>query len=130
MSVATASYDLADACDALVDQINTMRNAPGWTETPEQMDAYNQLVFSLLEAADNARTSGVAASLEEAPAPLARLAEAVQKAKAAVARLQTIDRVISLAGSVLSLAAAAATGNLGGIAKSVAAIAKNVNGLG
>ena len=126
MTVAAASFELADACDALKQQITSLRNGPSWTETPGESVTLDQQVADLRHAADNARTAGVSALLAEAATPLARLGEAVTKAKAAVALLKTINQAITIAGSLLSLAAAAATGDLAGIAKSAAAVISEI----
>jgi hypothetical protein len=129
MSVASTSYDLADACDALAQQITTTRNGSKWSETPGQTATLDQMVSNLQDAADNARTAGVAASLAEATTPLARLGDAVTKAKAAVSLLKTVNQAITLAGSLLSLAASAATGDVSGIVKSATAVISEVQAL-
>jgi hypothetical protein len=129
MSVATASYDLGDACDALAQKITTIRNGSGWTETLGQTATLDQLVSHLQDAADNARTAGVAASLAEATTPLARLSDACAQAGAAVSRLKAVNEAITLAGSLLSLAASAAIGDLAGIGKSAAAVVSEVKAL-
>lgn len=129
MSVATSSYDLADACDALARQVTSMRNGVGWVETPGQAATLDQLVSQLQDAADNARTAGVAASLSEADTPLARLDDAVTKAKGAVSLLKNLNQAITIAGSLLSLAASAATGDLSGVVKSAAAVVSEVQSL-
>lgn len=129
MSVATASYDLADACDALARRTNSIRNGSAWTETLGQTATLDQLVSNLQDAADNARTAGVGASLAEAATPLARLSDAVTQAKAAVTLLKTINQVITIAGSLLSLAASAAVGDLAGIGKGAAAVISEVEAL-
>lgn len=129
MSVAATSYDLADACDALAQQITSIRNGSNWTESPGQTATLDQSVSQLQDAADNARTAGVAASLAEADTPLARLSDAVTQAKAAVALLKNVNQAITIAGSLLSLAASAAIGDIPGIGKSAAAVISEVQAL-
>jgi len=130
MTVATTSYDLADACDAVAQQITTVRNGSNWTETPGQTATLDHLVSQLQDEADSARTAGVAASLAEATTPLERLDDAANEAKKAIAALKTINQAITIAGSVLSLAASAATGDVPGIVKSAAAVISEVQALG
>jgi hypothetical protein len=122
MGLADTSYDLASACDALVDSIDQQRKASGYDETGGQAATLDHLVSALEDQADNLRTAGVAASLESAASPVADIKSATAQAKAAVAKLKTANQMITLAGSVLSLAGAAATGNLSGIATSAAAV--------
>lgn len=129
MSIASTSYDLADACDALAKQITLLRNGSNWNETPGQTATLDHLVSQLRDGADNARTAGVSASLAEAATPLARLGDAVTQANAAVSLLKSVNQAITLAGSLLSLAASAATGDLSGVAKSAAAVISEVTAL-
>jgi hypothetical protein len=122
MGMADTSYDLADACDALADGINAQRKAVGYTETGGQAATLDHLVSGLEDAANNLRTAGVAASLESINSSLASINGATVQAKAAVAKLKQANDMITLAGSVISLVAAAACGNIGGIASGAAAV--------
>ena len=126
MSLADSSFDLADACDQLTLAIANLRNAPSWTESPGETVTLNQLTSSLGDEADNLRTAGVAATLENANSALAAVNDAATRAKGAVTRLKRINEAITLAGSVLSLAAAAAIGDIPGIAKSAQAVVSEV----
>ena len=130
MGLADTSYDLADSCDALANAITTDRSSPNWIETQGEAMTLNRVVGDLRTAADNARTAGVAASLEASTSPLADISNASVQAKAAVAKLKTANQIITLAGSLLSLAASAAVGDLSGIAKSASAMIAEVKALG
>jgi len=129
MGVADTSYDLAAACDALVDAIDVRRQAPGYTETSGEAATLDHLVSALEDAADKLRTAGVAASLELATSALADINKATSQANAVVSKLKAANEMITLAGSVISLAAAAASGNIGGIATSVAAVVSEAKAL-
>ena len=129
MGLADTSYDLADACDTLANAITSDRNSPNWVETQGEAATLNGIVANLRTAADNARTAGVAASLEAATSPLADINNAASQAKAAVAKLKAANQIITLAGSPLSLAAAAYIGDLSGIAKSASAVISEVKAL-
>jgi hypothetical protein len=129
MALVDTSYDLAAACDALANAITNQRNAKGYTETSGEAATLDHLVSSLRDEADNLRTAGVAASLEAATSPLADINNAATEAKSAVANLNTANQMITFAGSLLSLAAAAASGDLGGIASSAAAVVSEVGQL-
>ena len=122
MGLADTSFDLADACVASIQAINIQRGSPGYTETGGQTATLDHLVSSLEDEADNLRTAGVAALLESAAASLAQIKNATTQAKAAVANLKTADQMITLAGSLISLAVAAASGNLPAIGTSSAAV--------
>jgi hypothetical protein len=127
--MADTSYDLADACDALADAINTQRKAAGYTETGGEAATLDHLTSGLEDGANNLRTAGVAASLESMNSALASINSATTQAEAAVAKLKKANDMITLAGSVLSLAAAAASGNVGGIASGAAAVVSEVGQL-
>ncbi len=129
MGLADTSYDLASVCDALVMAIDKARGAPGYSETGGEAATLDELVSSLEDAADNLRTAGVSASLEAATSPLTDIAKATSQAKSAVAKLKAANQMITLAGSLLSLAASAASGNIGGIATSAAAVISEVGQL-
>jgi hypothetical protein len=129
MALADTSNDLADACDAVANDISSKRNTPGYTETGGEAATLDHLVSGLRDAADNLRTAGVAASLEAAASPLADINKATAQAKTAVNNLKTVNQMITVAGSLVSLAAAAATGNLGGIASGAAAVISEVGQL-
>jgi hypothetical protein len=129
MGMAETSYELGDACDALADAIDAQRRAPTYSETSGEAATLDHLVSELEDEADNMRTAGVAASLESAASSLADIDKATTQAKAAVAKLKEANEMITLAGSVLSLAAAAASGNIGGIAAGVAAVVSEVGQL-
>lgn len=122
MGLADTSFDLAAACVASIQAITNQRNSPGYTETGGQTATLDHLVSSLEDRADNLRTAGVAALLESAAASLAQIKNATTQAKAAVANLKTADQMITLAGSLVSLAAAAASGDIPTIATSAAAV--------
>ena len=129
MGMADTSYDLAAACDALTDAIDAQRDAPTYTETGGEAATLDHLVSQLADAADNLRTAGVAASLESVASALADIANATAQAKAVVAKLKAANEMITLAGSVISLAAASASGNIGGIATSAAAVVSEAKAL-
>jgi hypothetical protein len=122
MGMADTSYDLADACDSLADAIDHQRKVPGYTETSGEAATLDHLTSTLEDAADNMRTAGVAASLESASSAQADIDKATTQAKTAATKLKKANDMITLAGSVLSLAAAATSGNIGGIAAGVAAV--------
>jgi hypothetical protein len=129
MALADTSYNLAAACDALANAITQTRNAKGYLETAGEGATLDHLTSSLRDEADQMRTAGVAASLESANAPLADINDAIVQTKQAVANLQTANAMITFAGSLLSLAAATATGDLGGIASSAGAVISEVRQL-
>jgi hypothetical protein len=122
MGLADTSLDLAAACDASIQAINKQRSSAGYTETGGEAATLDHLVSSLQDRASNLRTAGVAACLEAAADPLAKIQDATTQAKAAVANLKAADQMITLAGSLISLATAAATGNIPAIATSAAAV--------
>jgi hypothetical protein len=122
MGVADTSYDLADACDSLADGLNNGRKAANYTETGGQAATLDHLTSGLEDEANNLRTAGVAASLESMNSALASINNATTQAKAAASKLKQANEMITLAGSVLSLAAAAASGNVPGIATGAAAV--------
>jgi hypothetical protein len=122
MGVADTSYDLADTCDALADGINAQRKAGGYMETSGEAATLDHLVSSLEDAANNLRTAGVAESLASAAPALGDINKATAQAKAGVAKLKEANDMITFAGSLLSLAAAAASGNVGGTVSAAAAV--------
>lgn len=129
MALVDTSYDLASACSSAADAISSQRRADGYTETSGEAATLDHLVSSLRDAADSLRTAGVAASLESAASPLADIDSAAKQATAAVKKLKDANQMITIAGSLISLAAAAASGNLGGIASSASAVISEVGGL-
>jgi hypothetical protein len=129
MSLADTSFDLADLCDQTVRVITALRNGSGWSETPGQTAIINHQIMSLGDTADNLRTAGVAATLESANSALSAINDATTQAKAAVATLKEVTQVITLAGSLLSLAASAASGDISGIAKGAQAVITEIGAL-
>jgi hypothetical protein len=129
MGMADTSFDLADACDTLADQIDARERISNYQESDGEGATLQHLASNLEDAADNLRTAGVAASLESATSALAAINDATARAKATVAKLKQANDMITLAGSLLSLAAAAASGNLGGIGTGVAAVVSEVKQL-
>ncbi len=122
MGMTDTSYDLADLCDSLWDAIDARREELDYEETSGEAATLDHLMSALEDEAGNLRTAGVAASLEAAASALADINKATTAAKAVVTQLKRANDMITLTGSVLSLAAAAASGNLGGIASGVAAV--------
>ena len=129
MGMADTSFDLADACDTLANQIDARERIANYEESDGEGATLQHLASNLEDAADNLRTAGVAASLESAASALSAINNATSQAKVAVAKLKQANEMITLAGSVLSLAAAAASGNLGGIGTSAAAVVSEVKQL-
>ncbi len=122
MGVADTSFALADACDALANAITDARNAPHWLETPGQAALLNSKIATLRSQAGTARTTGVAASLESAAPLLTSIGQAAAQAKAAAGLLKQVNAVITLAGSLLSLAAAASVGDISQVERSASAV--------
>ncbi|WP_322033237.1 hypothetical protein [Paraburkholderia sp. J76] len=129
MTLAETSFDLADLCDSMADEITTARSAVGYTESLGQGATLDHSVSSLRDEADAMRTAGVAASLESADAAIAQLNDATSQANDAVSKLKEANEMITVAGSLLVLAAAAATGNILGIATGAAALVSEVKEL-
>ena len=122
MGVADSSYKLAETCDVLADGIDTQRKAPGYTESGGEAATLDHLLSGLADAADNMRTAGIAASLESAKPSQASIDKGTKQAKAVVLKLKKANDMITMAGSLLALTAAAASGNIPGIATAVAAV--------
>ena len=129
MGMASTSFDLADACDAMVDGLNAARNATDYTETGGQAATLDHLTSSLEDEANNLRTAGVAASLESMNSALVSINSATAQAKAALSKLKKANDMITLAGSLLALAAAAASGNVPAIATAAAGVVSEVGQL-
>jgi hypothetical protein len=122
MGMADNSFDLADACDSLADLIGDRERIPNFQESDGESATLEHLASQLEDAADNLRTAGVSASLESATSAMIAIGNATTQAKAVVEKLKQANAMITLAGSILSLAAAAAVGNLSGIGTSAAAV--------
>lgn len=129
MPLADTSYDLAAACDAVANAISDARNAKGYAESGGQAATLDHLVSSLRDEADSLRTAGVAASLEAASSALKDVNDAAAQAKAVAAKLAKANQMITVAGSLITLAAAAYSGNLSGIASGAAALIGELKGL-
>jgi hypothetical protein len=121
-SMANTSFDLAEVCDALADQIDARGRLANFQESDGEEATLEHLASCLEDAADNLRTAGVAASLESATSAIAAIGQATVQAKSVLANLKKATEMITLAGSLLSLAAAAASGNLGTIGTSAVAV--------
>src|SRR5271155_5209727 len=129
MSVADASLNLANACDALSDWISAMRHRPDWQEDADQASSLDKVEASLSDNADSLRTAGVSALLEGSTAALNEINNAAGQIKALNQQIAAFNQIVGLVASVVSLAGNAASGNLGGIVTDAASIVSQIQKL-
>ena len=116
------ALDLSERFNALADTLAEYKSANIDSLTGEQKDALAKCVSRLRIRAMRLITQAVGIKLDSSSVSLSNIRDAVKTAQKAIATINTVKKVIEVAGAVISLGAAIASKDMGAIATAVKGI--------